>query len=137
MCRKGYVDDEHLEMVHRLPFDQTYALESGLAFNKSLGVADTVRRRYGYTKILAKTRNNADKVKTVAEILKEWKSGGMSAVEAAEEIREVLIKSGASEIAETILERKNEEPTELAKRIINTYDAIPTRQNLGRTVPVL
>ena len=80
VCTKcGFVAERQADMVHRLPFDETYALESGLAFNKSLGVADTVRRRYGYTRILAKTRNNVDKVKTIAEILREWKSGQLHA----------------------------------------------------------
>jgi len=124
----GYVLEQQADMVHRLPFDETYALESGLAFNRSLGVADTVRRRYGYTKILAKARNNVGKIKFVEEILEKWKSGGTAAIEAGEEIREVLVKGGAEEIAKTILERKDEKPAELAKRIINTYDAIPTRQ---------
>jgi len=124
----GYVLEQQADMVHRLPFDETYALESGLAFNRSLGVADTVRRRYGYTKILAKTRNNVSKIKFVEEILEKWKSGGTAAVEAGEEIREVLVKGGAEEIAKTILERKSEKPAELAKRIINMFDAIPTRQ---------
>jgi hypothetical protein len=124
----GYVLEQQADMVHRLPFDETYALESGLAFNKSLGVADTVRRRYGYTKILAKTRNNVSKIEFVEEILGKWKSGGMSAIVAGEEIREVLVKGGAPEIAKTILERKDEKPAELAKRIVNMFDAIPTRQ---------
>jgi hypothetical protein len=129
VCTKcGHVVEQQPDMIHRLPFDETYALESGLAFNRSLGVADTVRRRYGYTKILAKTRNNVSKIKFVEEILERWKSGGTAALEAAEKIREVLVKGGAEEIAKTILERKSEKPAELAKRIINTFDAIPTRQ---------
>jgi len=131
VCKScGYVLEQQADMVHRLPFDETYALESGLAFNRSLGVADTVRRRYGYTKILAKARSNVSKIKFVEEVLREWKkpASGMSAVEAGEKIREVLVKGGAQEIAKTILERRDEKPAELAERIINMFDAIPTRQ---------
>ena len=100
VCRScGFVLERQADMIHTLPFGETYALESGLAFNRSLGVADTVRRRYGYTKILAKTRNNIGKIESVEEILKKWMSARLSTVEAAEKIHEVLVKGGAQEIA--------------------------------------
>jgi len=54
----GYVQTQTENVVTTLPFDQTFALENPLVINKSLGSSDTLRNYYGYSRVLASTRNN-------------------------------------------------------------------------------
>jgi len=55
----GYVLEQQVDMVHKLPFDQTYAMENDLVFNKSLG--DTLPSRHLYT-VLAKVDHPDGKI---------------------------------------------------------------------------
>jgi len=119
----GYVVKQQPDMVHRLPFDETYALENPLVFNKSLG--GTIPKKH-YGRVLAKIRNNKAKMEAVKEIVTECKDGRLEPVEAGHKIREVLVHGGAEEIAEVIIE--TDEPKEAAQKIINIYDVVPIRQ---------
>jgi len=55
VCRScGFVVEEEAGMVHTLPFDETYALESNIAFGKSLGNTLNIQKTY---RVLAKLRS--------------------------------------------------------------------------------
>jgi len=59
ICKScGYVLEQENSMVHTLPFDETYALTSNIAFGKSLG--GTLSRNATY-RVLAKTRDAESK----------------------------------------------------------------------------
>jgi len=55
----GYVVDEQPDMVHRLPFDETFAIENPLVFNGSQG--SVLSRRALFT-ILAKAHNGSAEI---------------------------------------------------------------------------
>jgi hypothetical protein len=126
----GVVVEQQTEMIHRLPFDETYAFENSLVFNRSLGTADTLRRNYGLAKVLGKARNSKEKIQAVAEIVGEYESGKLSLVDAGAMVREIFVKGGAEDIASAIAEanRQKKPATEIARRIVNKFDAIPVRQ---------
>jgi hypothetical protein len=126
----GYVVDQQPDMVHRLPFDETYAMENPLVFNKSLGTADTLRRNYGLAKVLGKARNSKEKIQAVAEIVGKYERGKLSLVDAGVMVREIFVKGGSEDIASAIAEanREKKPPAEIARRIVNKFDAIPVHQ---------
>jgi hypothetical protein len=119
----GYVVAQQPSMIHRLPFDQTYALENQLVFNKSLG--GTVDKK-SIGRVLIKVRNSKAKIEALKEIAEKHREGQLSALEAGREIREILVDGGAGEIAEVL--QQIADPKEAARRIVNMFDAIPIRQ---------
>lgn len=119
----GYVIKQQPTMIHRLPFDQTYALENQLVFNKSLG--GTLDKK-SIGRVLTKVRNNTPKIEAVKDIAEKHREGQLDALEAGREIREILVNGGAEEIAEVL--RQVADPKEAARRIVNMFDAIPIRQ---------
>ena len=95
----GYVVRQQPTMIHRLPFDQTYALENQLVFNKSLG-GTLDKKTVG--RVLTKVRNSKAKTDEVEKILEKYRKGDLSALEAGREIREILVNGGAEEIADVV-----------------------------------
>jgi len=76
----GYVVRQQPAMIHRLPFDQTYALENQLVFNKSLG-GTLDKKTVG--RVLTKVRNSKAKTDEVEKILEKYGKGDLIALEAA------------------------------------------------------
>lgn len=111
-------------MVHTLPMDETYALENPLVFNKGLG---TKTSRVSVTTVLAKNRYSKDKIEAVTRLIQSFRGGERTALEASEEICSVFLRGGAEEIADSISSSK-EPAKELARRIVNKFDAIPIHQ---------
>jgi len=123
----GYVLESE-DLIHRLPFDETYALENRLVFNNSLG--GTADKRT-VLKVLSRTRNNDWKIKLVAECLKKYSSGEASLIDASKTILEVFMDLGLQQISQAIdeaMEKAQNDPYEAARRIVNRFDAIPIRQ---------
>ena len=119
----GLVIEVEQEMGHRLPIGETYALENPLVFNKSLGTKVTSR---SIMRVLARVRNNKEKVEAVRQIVLKNKAGNLTAVEAAREVRDILVEGGSEDIAEIMTEA--EDPEKIANEIVNMFDAIPIRQ---------
>jgi hypothetical protein len=119
----GYVAEQQPLMTHRLPFDETYAFENPLVFNKSLGGTADWKC---VSRVLTKVRGNEEKTEAVEGVISLCKNGSLTPFEAAQKIREILIRGGAEEIAEAI--RETDDPKEAARRIVNMFDAIPIRQ---------
>jgi len=119
---------ESENMIHRLPFDETYALENKLVFNKSLG--GTADKR-AVLRVLSRTRNNKWKVQTVAEAVKIYNMGEASLYDVSRKILEVFMDFGVDELAGALkeaMEKAKNDPYEVARRIVNRFDAIPIRQ---------
>ena len=114
-------------MIHRLPFDETYALQNRLVFNNSLG---GTAGRNTVLKVLSKTRNTKWKVRMIADAIRLYNKGEASLIDVARKTLEVFVDLGVQEMMRTIRQamEKTDDPEEIARRIVNRFDAIPIRQ---------
>jgi len=125
--RCGYVVSRENSTVHRLPFDETYALQNRLVFNNSLG--GTAGRKT-VLKVLSKTRNSKWKVRMIADAIRLYSKGEASLIDVARKTLEVFVDLGVQEMMKTLKQamEKTDDPDEIARRIVNRFDAIPIRQ---------
>ena len=123
----GCVVDHEVSLIHKLPFDETYALQNRLVFNNSLG--GTIGKN-AILKVLSKTRNSQLKIKMIADAIKLYMTGQASLTDVAKKTLDVFIDLGVEEMMKAIKEAvmKADDPYEAARRIVNRFDAIPIRQ---------